>query len=306
MEPHRVEWRRDGETHLIAVERVAHNGPIDASMFDAPAPALQPPLDVETVLSAARRGEAQAEALRAPYAYTRTSRSRTLDGGDVRQDDSYSYEIFHLGDGAPVFRMIDRNGQGLSERQRRSEDERVAEMVARYERDRLSGQRRDRGRTQSRSSGSIVFLEPLARRDWLDAYVRMADFGSLRRERVLSRAALVLEFEPKGRARPSGDFERQTHSMAGAIWIDEATHQVMRIESWLRDGVGAFVPGSSFRAERVFVGDEVWLPSIDQTNLRHTRGFGRPFLFFGANEYFDHKKFGVTFDSTIAPPDVEP
>jgi len=63
---------------------------------------------------------------------------------------SQTYEVFHLGDGRPVYRMIDRNGQGLSERERRSEDERVTEIVDRYERNRLSGLSRGPARTQSR------------------------------------------------------------------------------------------------------------------------------------------------------------
>jgi hypothetical protein len=66
------------------------------------------------------------------------------------------------------------------------------------------------------------------------------------------------------------------------------------------------VPGSSFRAEWLLVDDEVWLPLRIETNLRRTRGFGRPFLFLGSTEFHDHKRFSVTSDSTIALPDVEP
>ena len=73
---------------LIAVDRVTHDGPLDAGVFDAPVLPLEPELEVDAVLSSARRAEEQAEVLRAPCAYTRTSKGRTIDAGNVRQDDS--------------------------------------------------------------------------------------------------------------------------------------------------------------------------------------------------------------------------
>ena len=48
-------------------------------------------------------------------------------------------------------------------------------------------------------------------------------------------------------------------TMAGTLWIDEASLQVIRVESYFRDDYNRTVQGSSMRIEFTLVNDEVWL-----------------------------------------------
>ena len=305
MEPHRIEWHRNGETFRITVERVIHNAPIDDTVFDVPAPENDPPLDVDAVLSAAARNERPVDDALASYAYSTTSTAGRIDkDGRVTEEEGASYEVFHLG-GRPVARLVrKRGGQPLSEAERQAEDERVNNLVREYEQQRSSPSATGRPQAARPSSGFVIVRMPLMTSDWLSAYRRMSDFSNIRRERLRERAVLVVEFRPKPGVAPKTDFERQTRAMAGTLWIDEASQHVIRMESYFCDDYERTVQGSSVRVERVLVNDEVWLPSRTETNHTLSFAFGTSARFIGGVQYADHKKFNVATDSTVTLPET--
>jgi hypothetical protein len=140
IEPHRIEWHRNGETLRIAVERIAHNAPLDRGMFDVPMPPAEPPLEIDAVLSAAARTEQRTQPVPASYTYTSTSTTVRFEQDGVTQEEGTSSEIFNVG-GRMVTRLVKkRGGQELSEAERRREDDRVNKLVLEYERQRLSGE----------------------------------------------------------------------------------------------------------------------------------------------------------------------
>ena len=116
--------------------------------------------------------------------------------------------------------------------------------------------------------------------------------------------AIVVEFQPKPRADPQNDFERQASKMAGTLWIDEASQSVIRLESYFTDDDNRNVQGSSLRMERTFVNDEVWLPSRLEMNLRRSWAFGKFSNWVDTVLYIGHKKFNVDSDFTITLPDA--
>jgi hypothetical protein len=310
MEPHRIEWHRNGETLRIAVEKVTHNAPIDEHVFDVPAARPEPPLDIDAVLSTAERNEQRAESVRASYAYTQALSARIVDEqGRVKQRVGSAYEVFHL-DGQPVGRLIRKyGGEALSEAEQRREDERVNRIVREYEQQRRSGRVGRPAQEDVASAyelrglgGALVLRVPVMTAGWLPAYRRMSDFSRIRRERARGRAVVLLEFEPKSDVEPNGDVERQAVKMAGALWIDEASQQVIRVESYFFDDYGSIVQGSSVWMEQTLVNDEVWLPSRIETNVRRSLRFGalgQPLI---AVQFTDHKKFNVETDSKVALP----
>ena len=311
MEPHRIEWRRNGETFRIVVERITHNASVDGRLFDVPAPAAEPPLDIDTVLSAAGRNEQSADSRRASYAYTQSLTIRLVDGrGRVSQRQGSAFEVFHLG-GQPVGRMIRRmDGQPLSEAERRRENERVERVVREYERQRLSGQpvRLEQGEFSAGYAlrdlwGSLVLRVPVMTTGWFPAYRRISDFSNIRRERISGSALVVMEFQPKAGVAPNGDVERQASTMAGTLWIDEASQQVIRIDASFVENYESIVQGSSVWMEQTLVDDEAWLPARIETNLRRSLGFGALAQPLVAVQFTDYKKFGVETDSTVTPPD---
>jgi hypothetical protein len=290
MEPHRIEWHRNGETFKIAVERVTHNAPVDGEVFDVPAPPADPPLDLDAVLAAARGSDQRAESLRAPYVYTETHASRRIDElGRVTHDEDVAFEIMHLG-GRRVPTLTSKGGRAVDEAERRREIEQVRQRVQAVR----SGQE-DRG-----VLGSMVVQMPLAA-GWFAASLRMSDFSHLRRERLRGRPVAVVEFQPKRGVEPSVAIERQISTMAGTWWIDEASQQLIRIESYFRDDYNRTIRGSSMRIELAFVNDEVWLPSHSETNRRMSFFLGKHSHWLDTTRCGDYKKFNVEANVKVPP-----
>jgi hypothetical protein len=315
MTPHRIEWRREGETFLIVVDRVVHNASVVEHVFDVPALPTEPPLDIAAVLSAAERNEERAARQLAAYTYTLTETIGTIDrDGRATRKELQTYDVFHLG-GRPVAKLIRRGGQPLDEAARRREDARVKKLVEEYDRRRLSGGadrsgQGERGPVRSVRDlwGSVVAEMPMLEADWFPVYRRMTEFSNIRREQLRGRAALVLEFEPRPGAKAHDNFERQVGRMAGTLWIDEASQQVIRLESHFGDGHEKMVQGSSMRTERTLVDGDAWLPLRSELNLRRTLAIlgvvpvaaSPPLLL--AIQLTGHRKFSVETGFEVALP----
>jgi hypothetical protein len=292
MEPHRIEWHRNGETFRIAVERVIHNAPLDEQAFDVPAPPAEPPLDIDAVLAAARDNDRRAESLRAPYVYTETHTSRRIESdGRVTPDEGVAFEIMHL-NGRRVATLVSKGGQAIGEAERRREKERVERRLRAVR----SGQE-DRG-----VLGSMFVQMPLWAVGWFPAALRMSDFSHIRREWLRGRAVAVMEFQPKRGVEPSIALERQIGTMAGTLWVDEASRQAIRIESYFRDDYNRTVQGSSMRVELALVNNEVWLPSGSETNRRLSFVFGKHSHWLDTTACTAYKRFDVEANVKVPPP----
>jgi hypothetical protein len=311
LEPHRIEWHRNGETFAIAVERITHNAVGDEGVFDIPMLPDEPHVDVDGVLSTAALNEQRVANLLTSYTYTMSNTFATIDrDGRTRRRELASFEVFHLGGGQPVTRVVRRNGEPVAEAERRREDARVQNLVREYERQRLSertggGPRQERGPSLSVRNlwGSLVAEMPLLTSDWLAAYLRMSDFRQVRHEQVRGRPVIVVEFQPRRGVAPNRPFERQAGTMAGTVWIDDALGQVMRIESYFLEGYEEVHPGSSMRMERTLVDGEVWLPSRSELNVRRNLppfAVSQPLAF--GTELVDHRKFSVETDFELTLP----
>jgi hypothetical protein len=310
MEPHRIEWRRDGEVFSIVLERITHNAPVGKDAFDLPPDKVEGGLDVEGLLSAAAEAERRADGQRTAYAYTQSMFVRTIDQqGRTTERSGSAFEIFHLG-GRAVGRQIRKvDGTTLSEAERRREDRRVGDIVRAYERAGSGALPRREDIDVSSFAlrglgGSLVLRVPVITTGWLPAYRRMSEFSSVRRERVGTRTAVVMDFQPKGGVAASGDVERQAIRMAGTLWIDEASQQLIRLESHFIDDYESVVTGSSIWVEQTLVNGEVWLPSRVETNVRRSLAFGALAQPLATVLFTGHKKFGVETDAAIALPDV--
>jgi hypothetical protein len=297
MEPHQIEWQRNGETFRIAIARVTHNAALDERAFDfMPAP-VDPPLSPVDLFSAVRHSEEKAAALRESYAYISTSTSRSIDQqGQVEREDVRTYEFFHVG-GQRVGTLINRNGQALSEAEQRLESDRVARIAR--------AAQADRGQNKKRQTSGIIIAArpPLLLPGWLDACLRMSDFSHVRRERLRDRAVIVMEYGPKRGVEPKDEFERQFSKMAGTIWIDEKDQQVIRIDSFLVGDYNRTGEGSSLWAELALVDGAVWLPSHEEMNYLLGWAFGKQSRNRGTNQSTDYRKFNVETNYHFTLPD---
>ena len=291
LEPHRIEWRRGGDTFHITVERVVHNAPIDAQAFDVPAPTARPPVNIDTVLAATERNERGADELLASYTYTQSSAAGRMDDkGRVTTQEGAAWEALHV-KGRTVLKQIrTRDGDPLNETERRREDERVASIITAVE----------KGVTPPRTApqGGIV----LYRVPSLATFRRVSGFSNVRRESVGGRPTIVVEFAPQPGVRTGNEVEEQAAVTAGTIWIDEALHYITRQESYLLDDYDRVAGGSAMRFERALMNGEVWLPVQRQENLRLKFAFGNRSQMFFTTDYGGHKKFTVQTDATIDLP----
>jgi hypothetical protein len=133
--------------------------------------------------------------------------------------------------------------------------------------------------------------------------VRLSELSNARREPLRGRATVVVEFQPGRGVTTRNALERQISRMAGAIWIDDTSQHLVRVESYFRDDYERTIQGSSIRIERTVFNDEVWLPSREQLHHRWSFAFGnRSQLQFTAI-YSGHRKFGVDTDADFTLPE---
>jgi hypothetical protein len=230
LEPHQIEWHRNGQVFRLAVEHVSHNGPVDRTAFDVPGVPAAPPVNLSAMLSAAERNEQGR--IPTSYSFRDTHTRGQIDAkGQVTYKETDVYEAVRLADGGEVRRLVRRGGQPLSDTERRREDERVEAALQAYERRRASNGADDRARPAPVSSARVINFLPLGR-GMLAAYRRVSEFSGLRREMVEDRPAIVVEFQSGQNVKPATGMERQAAAVAGTLWIDEVTQQAIRIESF--------------------------------------------------------------------------
>jgi hypothetical protein len=305
LEPHRIEWHRNGGTFRIAVEHVVYNAPLDAHLFDTPAPVAGPALDIDATLSAAGRNEENVEGALATYAYVETQTPGRVDQqGRVSPTQGPTFEIFQVGGRAVARLLMKPGGQALSDDERRQEEERVKNVVRDYEQQgpsaRVALPSRQRPGLRTLSG---AFQAPLLLFRWFPVFPRMSEFSNIRRERVRGRPSLVMDFQPKRGVEPNDELARQVSKMAGSVWIDEASMTFIRIESHFRDDYERTVEGSSIWSERILINDEVWLPSRVEMNNRFLFAFGQRAQFASVIQFADYKKFRVETVLKVAPND---
>ena len=294
--PHRIEWRRKGETLRIAVERVTHNARLDDRVFDVSADPAAAPVDRDAVLSAAQRNEVNAESARASYTYDMVARSGRMDAqGLVAQEETAAYEILHLG-GLQVRKLLRSRGKPLSDADRQREDERVNSALEAFRKGTIV-----RPAVTPRSDGLTVYLPQGA--SAFSALMRMSEFTNPRREQLRGRVMVVVEFQPRRGVAAKTLLERQISRMAGTVWIDETSWHLARVESYFQDDYERTIQGSSIRMERTLFNDEVWLPSRDELHLRWSFAFGNRSQWQSTSIYSGHRRFGVDTEAGFRLPD---
>lgn len=291
LEPHRIEWRRGGDTFQITIDRVVHNAPINAQTFDVPAPTVQPPVNLDAVLAAAERHERGVDDLLASYTYTVSGATGRMDDtGRVTTQEGAAWEALHVSGRRVLKQIRTQRGEPLNESEQRREDERVATIIKALEK----GGPVPPGPPQD---GIVLYRAPS-----LSAFRRVSDFSHARRESVDGRPTIVVEFAPQPRVRTANEVEEQAAVTAGTIWIDEALHYITRHESFLLADYDRVAGGSALRFERALINGEVWLPVQRQEHMRLKFAFGNRSQMFFTTDYREHKKFTVQTDATIELP----
>lgn len=132
--------------------------------------------------------------------------------------------------------------------------------------------------------------------DTVQDTMSVLDFVIDRREIVDGRPSIVVTFSPKRGATPGTREGRLARSFTGQIWIDEAAHEVSRVEATAIESISygygliaRLSPGAHATVLRAQVSEDVWLP----VSVRFT-GEGRALLLRKLNvdfsvEWFDYR-----------------
>jgi len=224
--------------------------------------------DAAALFDATRENLARAGRLQDEFAYKeRRTQVHMNPFGRLGTGGTLVYEIIPL-----------QPGPGFTRRLLERDDKPVADGAVEH-----FGLRRRRDRAQSPSA--------------IQDAAAVLDFAIDRRVVVNGRPTILATFTPKRDAKPRTREGRLARSFHGKVWVDEAEHEVIRVEATAIDsisyGYGLIArmnEGTVVTLLRANVGDEIWLP----TSIRF-QGEGRALLLRKLNidfkiDWFDYRR----------------
>jgi hypothetical protein len=270
-----------------------------AGMFAAGVPAEEPsasaPLpEIRPFLKEVRRHLRSDEELLSQYTFTEKLTEHRLDSkGQVTKTKLEVYEVYPSFEPGETYRkLVVRDGIPVPAAEREEQDRKQAIEADKQARKLASEgpnarqERETKRRRQEEAVAAEVF--------------EVYDISIVDRELLGGRSTILLRFEPRSDVTPSSKTGKILKKFRGRAWIDEADHQVARIECELIDTlslgfgiVARLKPGAQVYFERHKINDEIWLPA-----LAHWRGSARFFLvkpisIDAESEYSDYRKFSV-------------
>ena len=238
------------------------------------------------------------------YTYTEKQTMMQLDSkGTPKTTEVNVFEVFP---GSPervgYRRRIVKDGVPLSSNELKKEDQDAQKRIeaAERRRSRTTPAERERNRAERLRREEQIIDDVLGVFD-----VEVAD-----RENIDGRPAILLKFRPRADYKPKTSEGKNMQHVAGRAWIDEADHQVARVEMEIIDpisiGLGILArlqKGASIVAERRKFNGEIWLPVKTEITLNARVLLLKGFNIRLINEYSDHKKY--TVDTILRFSDVE-
>jgi hypothetical protein len=186
--------------------------------------------------AAVRANLARADKEQYRYAYRETrSELHTNPFGKIGTDGTVTYEVVPGTElGLYQRKLIERDGKAVSEQKTETLDRR------------------------ERAPGSPS----------IDDIVSILEFKIRRREMRAGRECVVVDFEPKKDARPKTKYGKIARIFKGTVWVDEALHEVVRVEATSIDemsyGLGLVAKlneGTHATLVREPIDGQVWLPT---------------------------------------------
>jgi hypothetical protein len=215
----------------------------------------QDPRDI--VAKSLERDEKNFEILNT-YTYEKHTTVRTREkDGSVKKTETRVEEVIHV-DGTEVERLVSKDGKPLDAKEAAEEQKKVDKEIAKIQKESPSQRAKRRGETEKDRKE-----EREARREILDAY----DFTLLGSEERNGRQAWKIEGRPKAGWKGNGRRANQIKALQGRMWIDQQTHEWVRMELDSIDTIsfGWFLfrlqPGARIHIDQRNINNEVWLPT---------------------------------------------
>jgi len=217
-------------------------------------PAEAPLPDLRQLMSEVAEHQKQLEKVRENYTYTAQTTTQDLDAnGQVKKTETAEMEIFFV-HGQMIARKIKKDGRPLDEQEQQKETERVTRFVEKAE----------KPKTEKKEEDELSLVKLL---DIVEA-------SRPQRENFRGRATIVCDFAGRKDAKAHGLSEDVFKKLRGTVWIDEADHEVTRLEATFFDnfhiGGGLLVniaKGTHLSFDQAKINGEIWLPIDSEGTL---------------------------------------
>jgi len=296
--PGGIELYKGGHDYRISVTRAEFNSAVDNSVFDFPKAAGIPLPDMKALFLDVTKNQKTLEELRRQYTFHVTTEMEQADSKS-QSKTTREVEVFPISGGGSVGHLIAKDGQPLAGGEKKKEDERFDKEY------------KERTKEQAKKAAELAANpKKQAKEDAEDEadltrILRVVRFSNPRRERFRGQDAIAVDFGANPDYKPKSIEEHFAQSLSGALWIDEQTHEMVRMEAHFSNAfkvaaglLAAVDKGSSFVFEQARVNNEVWLPSYAEIHM------AARFLLFkgkanGISRFTDYKKFNV--ESKVLP-----
>ena len=253
--------------------------------------------ELEPFLKEVRQKLRSDRSLLSQYTYTEKRIENRLDGkGNVKKTEERIYEIYpSIVRELSYERLIERDGNPVPmkelEKQDREHDRKWREHERKLEREGTSArkERLDKEAKARHEEDAVI-----------NELFHLYEIRMLRRDLLRDLPAILLDFTPRKDFKPKTDGAKVLKKVAGRVWINEADHEIIRVEAELIENysVGAGIlarlnQGATLVFQRQKVNNEIWLPS----EARFT-GAARVLLLKrirmdATSQYYDYRKFTV-------------
>jgi hypothetical protein len=259
-----------------------------ASLFFAQAPMPEPATLVKEIEAHQRR----MDEIRENYTFHEVTLTDELQpNGEVRKIDSEERDVFFV-NGYRIARVVKKNGNDLSEGDRKSEDDRIRRLIEKDTKAPAGHYYNRRG--ENIGVGQILPLMKIS---------------NPRRLLLNGRSTLAFDFVGNPHAKAHGVAENAARKITGTVWIDETDREVARLEARFDDnfriGAGFLVSiqkGTSLIFEQSRLEQELWMPAVSEIHLA-----ARELLIKGVRQNIhvkdsDFRRFDIGVLQQIAPP----
>lgn len=269
--PFAIRTTTDGETYEVKIEDVRYNVAVARSSFDFPVVSNEPLPSIPALLDEIRANAEKIDAILENYSYTETRIERDMNSNGEFKEKGSEKRLLTFYKGYRITRTVEKNGKPLSASDQAKEDKEAEKQVAEIEK-RIA--EKERKLQNQRDTGSGTGGAP----DGEGQRITIADAlkGSLlvnpRRERFKGRDVIVFDYEPNPKFKPKTRNEKLFALCTGAVWVDNMSKQIVRLDAVLTQNAGNFLAkakrGASFSLENELVNNEIWLPSRADINLQ--------------------------------------
>lgn len=291
MTPFSIRCKVGDETFEISLDEVRYNVAIARSIFDFPVISNEPLPDIRSLLVEIRRNADRVDEILEGYSYTETRIQREPNAAGELIEKSSEKRLLTFYRGYRINRLVEKNGRPLSPSEQAKEDRDAAKQVEEIESKIAARERREQ---REMASGAAGQPSDNGQRITIADALKGSRLLNPRRERFRGRDVIVFDYEPDPAFKPQSRMERLFSLCSGAVWVDNSTKQVIRLDAVLMQSAGNFLVkakrGASFSLENELVNDEIWLPARADVNL------SIKILFGGINlknliKYGDYRKF---------------